>query len=48
MPEPVVDLDTMTDDAPADTAAGGPNVLDAIDEQLLDRLVGRAARTVCS
>ena len=38
MPESVVDLDTLTDDA----AAGGPDLLDAVDEQLLDRLVGRA------
>jgi hypothetical protein len=27
------------------TAAAGPDALDAINEQLLDRLVGRAART---
>ena len=42
MPEPVVDLDTLADGALTATAAGGPDVLDAIDEQLLDRLVGRA------
>jgi len=42
MPEPMVDLDTLADGAPTATAAGGPDVLDAIDEQLLDRLVGRA------
>jgi putative transposase len=38
MPESVVDLDTLTGNA----AAGAPDVLDAVDEQLLDRLVGRA------
>jgi len=38
MPESVVDLDTLTGEA----AAGAPDVLDAVDEQLLDRLVGRA------
>ena len=42
MPEPVVDLDMLADGAPTAAAAGGPDVLDAIDEQLLDRLVGRA------
>ena len=41
MPELVVDLDTLAEDAPA-TAGAGPDVLDAIDEQLLDRLVGQA------
>jgi transposase-like protein len=41
MPEPVMDLDTAAGGAPGGTA-GGPDVLDAIDEQLLDRLVGQA------
>src|SRR4051794_4980946 len=42
MPETVVDLDALTDGEPAVTEAGGPDVLDAVDEQLIDRLVGRA------
>src|SRR3954452_953395 len=42
VPETVVDLDALADGEPAATAAGGPDVLDAVDEQLIDRLVGRA------
>ena len=42
MPEPVVDLDVLADDEPAATEAARPDVLDAVDEQLIDRLVGRA------
>jgi putative transposase len=42
MPEPVVDLDTLADDAPPVPGAGGPDLLDAVDAQLLDRLVGQA------
>jgi hypothetical protein len=42
MREPVMDRDALADDVPAVAAAGGPDVLDAVDEQLLDRLVGRA------
>ena len=42
MPEPVVDLDVLADDEPAAPAAARPDVLDAVDEQLIDRLVGRA------
>ena len=42
MPEPVVDLDALADGEPAAPAAAGPELLDAVDEQLIDRLVGRA------
>src|SRR5829696_149835 len=42
VPETVVDLDALADGEPAATEAGGPDVLDAVDEQLIDRLVGRA------
>ena len=42
MPEPVVDLDALAGDQPAATEVAGPDVLDAVDEQLIDRLVGRA------
>jgi putative transposase len=43
MPEPVTDLDVLSDGVPPSTAtSGGPGVLDAVDEQLLDRLVGQA------
>ena len=42
MPEPVVDLDVLADDEPAATEAAGLDVRDAGDEQLIDRLVGRA------
>ena len=42
MPEPVVDLDVLADDEPAATEAARPDVLDAVDGQLIDRLVGRA------
>ncbi len=42
MPEPVVDLDARAGNQPATTEAAGPDVLDAVDEQLIDRLVGRA------
>src|SRR3954453_8711141 len=42
VPETVVDLDALADGEPAATEASGPDVLDAVDEQLIDRLVGRA------
>jgi len=42
MPEPVVDLDVVTGAEPVVPAAPGADVLDAVDEQLIDRLVGRA------
>jgi putative transposase len=42
MPEPVVDLDVVTGAEPVVPAAAGADVLDAVDEQLIDRLVGRA------
>jgi putative transposase len=42
MPEPVVDLDVPADEVTPAPAAVGPDALDAIDEQLLDRLVGQA------
>jgi len=43
MPEPVTDLDVLSGGVPPSTAtSGGPGVLDAVDEQLLDRLVGQA------
>src|SRR4051794_1041532 len=42
MPEPVVDLDVVTGAEPVVLAAAGADVLDAVDEQLIDRLVGRA------
>src|SRR3954469_25279271 len=42
MPEPVVDLDVVTGAEPVVPAAAGAAVLDAVDEQLIDRLVGRA------
>ena len=42
MSETVVDLDALTDGEPAVTGAGGPDVLDAVDEQLIARLAGRA------
>jgi transposase-like protein len=42
MPEPIMDLDLSADDASATPASGGPDGLDAVDEQLLDRLVGQA------
>jgi hypothetical protein len=41
-PETVVDLDALTDGEPAATGAAGPDVLDAVDEQLIARLAGRA------
>ena len=34
MPETVVDLDALTDGEPAAAEAAGPDVLDAVDEQL--------------
>ena len=42
MPEPVTDLDALADRTPSPTTTSGPDVLDAVDEQLLDRLVGQA------
>ena len=42
MPEPVVDLDALADGEPAATEVSGPDVLDAVDEQLIARLAGRA------
>ena len=42
IPEPIMDLDLSADDASTLPASGGPVGLDAVDEQLLDRLVGRA------
>jgi len=42
IPETVVDLDALADGESAATEAAGPDVLDAVDEQLIDRLVGRA------
>src|SRR5690349_24015509 len=43
MPEPVTDLDVLSDGvSPSTATSGGPGVLDAVDEQLLDRLVGQA------
>jgi putative transposase len=43
MPEAVTDLDALSDGVPPSAAtSGGPDVLDAVDEQLLDRLVGQA------
>ena len=42
MPEPVTDLDALADGTPSPTTTSGPDVLDAVDEQLLDRLVGQA------
>ena len=39
MPEQVVDLDQVLGDEPAAPASGS---LDAVDEQLIARLVGRA------
>src|SRR3954452_21093050 len=42
MPETVVDLDVVTGAEPVVPAAAGADVLDAVDEQLIDRLVGRA------
>jgi hypothetical protein len=55
MPEPVVDLDVVAGGDPVVPAAGS-DVLDAIDEQLIARLAGRAregglqltAREACS
>src|SRR3954465_13002873 len=42
VPETVGDLDALAGGGRAATEAGGPDVLDAVDEQLIDRLVGRA------
>ena len=43
VPEPVTELDALTDDTSPSTArSSGPEMLHAIDEQLLDRLVGQA------
>jgi putative transposase len=42
MPEPIMDPDLSSDDASATPASRGPDGLDAVDEQLLDRLVGQA------
>src|SRR5690348_14998582 len=45
MPEPVVDLDVLAAGDQAEPLAGvGPDVLDAVDEQLLARLAGKARR----
>jgi transposase-like protein len=39
----VTDLDVLSDGvSPSTATSGGPGVLDAVDEQLLDRLVGQA------
>jgi putative transposase len=42
MPEPVVDLDVLADDHIDPLAGVGPDVLDAVDEQLIARLAGKA------
>jgi putative transposase len=42
MPEPVVDLDVVSGAEAVPAAAAGADVLDAIDEQLIARLAGRA------
>src|SRR4051794_37282359 len=42
MPEPIMDPDLSSDDASATPASRGPDGLDSVDEQLLDRLVGQA------
>jgi transposase-like protein len=42
MPEPVVDLDALAGAEPGASVAAGPDVLDAVDEQLIARLAGRA------
>src|SRR3954452_24884013 len=42
MSETVVDLDGLTGGGPVATEAAGPDVLDAVDEQLIARLAGRA------
>src|SRR4249919_2710956 len=42
MPEPVVDLDVLADDHTDPLAGVGPDVLDAVDEQLIARLAGKA------
>jgi hypothetical protein len=41
MPEQMVDLDVVLGEQPADPAPGG-GLLDAVDEQLIARLAGRA------
>src|SRR5512133_3979030 len=42
MPEPVVDLDVVAGAESVTAAAAGADVLDAVDEQLIARLAGRA------
>jgi putative transposase len=42
MPEPVVDLDVLADDHIDPLVGVGPDVLDAVDEQLIARLAGKA------
>jgi len=42
MPEPIMDVDLSADDASTTPGGGGRDGLDAVDEQLLDRLVGHA------
>jgi hypothetical protein len=42
MPEPVVDLDVVSGAEPVMSASVGGDVLDAVDEQLIARLAGRA------
>lgn len=42
MPELVVDLDALSGAEPSTATAAGPDVLDAVDEQLIARLAGRA------
>jgi putative transposase len=42
MPEPVVDLDVLANGQPDPLAGVDPGVLDAVDEQLIARLAGKA------
>jgi len=41
-------IDALTDGEPAATGAAGPDVLDAVDEQLIARLLGGLVRAACS
>ncbi len=41
-PEPVVDLDALAGAEPGASVAAGPHLLDAVNEQPITRLAGRA------